>query len=143
MPQPAGSSSQDYWRPPNPEVMRLVVSSTNPSLCWRCGGDYVSGAHFCHVCGSQRDLRGGTQATAADAHSHFPERSSRPASTLSAASVVFFSLAIVCIVAAALTGVMYKALTLADWQAVQVWRIEWLLAAAVGVLAAILLKKSS
>ena len=141
MPQPAGSSSQDYWRPPNPEVMRLVVPSQDASPCSRCGGDFAAGAHFCHICGSQRDPRAGTHA--ADAHHDLSDRHARPASRLSGASLICFSLAIVCIVAAALTGVVYKTQTLADWQAVQIWRVEWLLAAAVGLLAAILLKKST
>jgi hypothetical protein len=36
---------------------------------------------------------------------------------------------------------VFTATTVLDWQAVQVWRIEWLLAAAVAFLAAILLKR--
>jgi hypothetical protein len=31
---------------------------------------------------------------------------------------------------AVLTGIIYKAHTLVEWQAIQTWRIEWLLAAA-------------
>jgi hypothetical protein len=42
---------------------------------------------------------------------------------------------------AALAGFLYKAETLVDWQAIQVWRIEWLLGAAAALLAGILLKK--
>jgi hypothetical protein len=41
---------------------------------------------------------------------------------------------------AALTGVIYKAHSLMEWQAIQTWRIEWLLAAAAALLAGILLK---
>jgi hypothetical protein len=39
------------------------------------------------------------------------------------------------------TGVIYKTGTLADWQAMQIWRIEWLLGASAALLAAILLKR--
>jgi hypothetical protein len=42
---------------------------------------------------------------------------------------------------ALLSGVVYREDTLVDWQAVQTWRIEWLLASAVALLAGILLKK--
>jgi len=41
-----------------------------------------------------------------------------------------------------MTGVIYKVETFADWQAVQTWRIEWLLASAVTLLTGILLKKA-
>jgi hypothetical protein len=37
---------------------------------------------------------------------------------------------------------MYTAATVLDWQAVQIWRIEWLLASAAAFLAGILLKKT-
>jgi hypothetical protein len=39
--------------------------------------------------------------------------------------------------------VVYKEDTLVDWQAVQAWRIEWLLAAMAALLAGILLKKKN
>jgi hypothetical protein len=47
------------------------------------------------------------------------------------------------VVAAVMTGLVYSANTLVDWQAVQTWRIEWLLAAAVAFIAGILLKKDA
>ncbi len=40
-----------------------------------------------------------------------------------------------CMVAAVMTGFIFTANTLLDWQAIQLWRIEWLLAA-VGLFAA-------
>jgi hypothetical protein len=39
-----------------------------------------------------------------------------------------------------MTGVVYREDTLVDWQAVQTWRIEWLLGAVVALLAGILLR---
>jgi hypothetical protein len=47
-----------------------------------------------------------------------------------------------CVVAAIVTGFLYTANTVLDWQAVQVWRIEWLLAATVAFVAGILLKRN-
>ena len=44
--------------------------------------------------------------------------------------------------AAIAVGLIYTAETLVDWQAVQVWRIEWMLASLIGLLAALLLKNS-
>jgi hypothetical protein len=39
-----------------------------------------------------------------------------------------------------MTGLIYSTSTLAEWQAVQTWRIEWLLATGVALLAAMLFK---
>jgi hypothetical protein len=60
---------------------------------------------------------------------------------LSVSSLVFFLMGIACVLAAALMGFFYKADALLDWQAIQVWRIEWLLGSAAALLAGILLKK--
>jgi hypothetical protein len=62
---------------------------------------------------------------------------------LSVACTAFLAIGIACALAAALTGVVYKEDTLVDWQAVQAWRIEWLLAAMAALLAGILLKKKN
>jgi hypothetical protein len=45
-------------------------------------------------------------------------------------------------VAAVITGFLYTATTVLDWQAVQIWRIEWLLAALAIFAGGLLLKKS-
>ena len=67
----------------------------------------------------------------------------RHAIGLPIASLVCFGLGVACVVAAVVTGLIYTATTVLDWQAVQVWRIEWLLAAMVALVAGILLKNSS
>ena len=61
---------------------------------------------------------------------------------LSLGSLVCLILGLACMTGAVLTSLIYKTETLVDWQAVQVWRIEWLLGAAAALLAGILLKKS-
>ena len=62
---------------------------------------------------------------------------------LSLASMIAFVLGVICALAAIGTGLIYTTSTVLDWQAVQVWRIEWLLAAIVAFLAGILLKAAS
>ena len=44
-------------------------------------------------------------------------------------------------IAALAVGFFYSTTTLTDWQAVQTWRIEWMLAAIMAFAAGILLKK--
>jgi hypothetical protein len=46
-----------------------------------------------------------------------------------------------CLIAAVATGLVFTATTLLDWQAVQLWRIEWLLGAVAMFAAGFLLKK--
>lgn len=144
MPQSAETTtSQEYWRSPNPEIMRLVKPVTAAAPCWHCGADYSPGAHFCHICGSEREKRLAVPTRAPEAF--FPRANLfdlRQRLGLTLASLVFFVIGIACIAAAMLTGLIYKADTLVDWQAIQLWRIEWLLAASAALLAAILLKKS-
>lgn len=60
---------------------------------------------------------------------------------LSVPSLVFFLMGLACMVGALLTGFVYRPSTVVDWQAVQAWRIEWLLAATAAMLAGILLKR--
>lgn len=144
MPQSAETTtSQEYWRSPNPEIMRLVKPVAAAAPCWHCGADYSPGAHFCHVCGSEREKRLAVPAPAPEMPVHRVDLFElRQRLGLSIASVVFFLIGIGCMIAAALTGFIYKADTLVDWQAIQLWRIEWLLAASAAMLAGILLKRS-
>jgi hypothetical protein len=60
---------------------------------------------------------------------------------LSTASLALTVLAGICMLAGIMTGLVYNTATLADWQAVQIWRIEWLLATVAALLGAILFKK--
>ncbi|HUI83976.1 MAG TPA: zinc ribbon domain-containing protein [Candidatus Binatia bacterium] len=130
----AGSSSKEYWRPANPDIARLLTSPEG--TCWHCGVDYAPGASFCHVCGSER------QRSATHPRTPVPKLLARLLG-LSLPSLAFLMIGVSCFIAAALTGLVYRIDTMADWQAVQLWRIEWLLAASAALLAGILLKKKS
>jgi len=59
---------------------------------------------------------------------------------LSTASLIAFVLGLVCVTGALMVGLL-TAKTLVDWQAIQMYRIEWLLAATAAFVAGILLKK--
>jgi hypothetical protein len=59
---------------------------------------------------------------------------------LSTASLVAFVLGLGCVAGALLVGLL-TAKTLVDWQAIQFYRAEWLLAATAAFVAGILLKK--
>lgn len=61
---------------------------------------------------------------------------------LPAASLIAFVIGIGCIAGALLVGLL-TAKTLVDWQAIQFYRVEWLLAATASFVAGILLKNPS
>ena len=130
---------QEFWRPAQEQLHSSPVAAI--PMCARCGADYVIGSRFCHVCGAGRDERARSQS------STFPNKLKQIARfpellNLSIASTVLFALGAFCAVASIAVGFIYSAQTLVDWQAVQVWRIEWMLGSLIAFLAAQLLKSS-
>jgi hypothetical protein len=132
---------QEFWKPagfPRPEP---APADTNELSCRQCGGDLIAASRFCHVCGTDRE-----PVLAAFAWRRFPSWqdfvSLRDALGQSTASLVALLLGCVCLSAALLTSFVFTAATLLDWQAVQLWRIEWMLAALALFAAGILLKKT-
>ena len=138
----AKSTSQEYWRPANPDVARVIPSLRG--ICWHCGMDYTPGARYCHSCGGARE--GASVQTIPSTKEHERRREMSDVFRqfgLSVPGVVCLVVAVVFALAAVLTGVIYREDTLVDWQAVQTWRIEWLLGAVVALLAGILLRKNN
>jgi hypothetical protein len=140
MEQVADKMQQEYWRPavPNNRTQEIPHDvRTRVEVCDNCGTEFVVGSRFCHVCGGERQA---VQAT-----NRWNEildfENIRHALGFSTGSLVAFIVGVVCVIAAVMTGLVYSANTLVDWQAVQTWRIEWLLAAVVAFIAGILLKK--
>lgn len=135
-------TSQEYWRPSNPNVARLIPEVRG--ICWRCGMDYSPGARYCSLCGGAREaLSAEPTPIRPPSESPVTERAKHWQSNVSFPSFVCLAVALVLALAALLTGVVFRQDTLVDWQAVQTWRIEWLLGAVVVLLAGILLKKKS
>ena len=71
---------------------------------------------------------------------HFYEMKSRIG--LSTGSLIAFVAGMACVLGALLVG-LFTAKTLVDWQAIQIYRAEWLLAATASFVLGILLKKPS
>jgi zinc-ribbon domain len=112
---------------------------TDTEFCAKCNTELVLGSRFCHVCGTQRDVH--PQYGEASVLRFLDIHLISQALGLTIASLVAFVFGLACVLAAIITGFVYTATTVLDWQAVQVWRIEWLLAAAVSFIAGILLKR--
>jgi hypothetical protein len=147
MPEILNDSPQAFWRPalqPEPGTMRAAVT------CQGCGSEYISGSQFCHVCGTSRLAKAALPAVASwktlSQRLKFLKalqfHSVQGWFGLSTGSLAAFLIGIGCVLAAIAVGLIYSAQTLADFQAIQLWRIEWLLAAVAAFMAGILLKKS-
>ena len=137
MAERAREVSQDFWRPANtPRVD--VDPALSTACCANCGAEFVLGARFCHVCGA---LREPLAEQSPRWTRWFEIESMREKLGLNLASFLLFAAACMCALGAILSGLIYRADTIVEWQAVQTWRIEWMLASAVALLAGLLLKK--
>ena len=141
------AQSQEFWRPAVDETRKREVARalTVPAeSCDRCGTEFATGARFCHLCGHQRAAEMGSVAESRwNLLRYLDLDRIKAALGLPLASVIAFFIGMVCAIAAAATSLLYSASTLLDWQAVQIWRMEWLLAAITAFVAGILLKKKA
>jgi hypothetical protein len=99
-------------------------------------------SHYCHVCGTAR----GRVASRSDPKwiraLHLMEfQNLKRILGLSTASLIAFILGLGCVLGALAVSVVYSAQNLADFQAIQLWRMQWLLAAVAAFVAGILLKR--
>lgn len=155
------------------EVPLLAATAGMAEACADCGTEFMIGAKFCHTCGLRRPLTAASSTDAADiaglrARSIILVRSCSSAVAASwrkislpdwiqylhfhrikgwiglpTASLIAFMIGLGCVTGAIGVSLVYKASNLAEFQAIQMWRIEWLLAATASFVAAILLKKPS
>jgi hypothetical protein len=155
------ASAAEAIAPPAPKILS--------QSCASCGSEFMIGAKFCHRCGSRRlELAGSdavvgiwVRATAnaglwAEEVAAFWQKLSFPAWLrylhfheiqrqigLSTAPFVAFMIGLGCVAGMIGVSLFYKASNLAEFQAIQLWRIEWLLGATAAFVAGILLKRSS
>jgi len=157
----------------NEEVAVRDPHPAMAEACSRCGTEFLLGSKFCHSCGGRRREAISSSARADAAalaglwergidriqagiagvpwskvkfpswihHLHFHEIKSRL--SLSTASLIAFVVGLSCVAGALLVGPLYSVKTWNDFQAIQYYRAEWLLAATASFVAGILLKKPS
>ncbi len=140
MSQAAHDLHGEFWKPPVSEAAATPArpETTPVRACPRCGTEFVMGARYCHVCGSSRTAqRHSLQGTLVQVV-HLLQRL-RESLKLPAWSLAALALGVFCFAAAVATGFLFSADTLSDWQAIQAWRLEWLLGAVAAGVAGILL----
>jgi hypothetical protein len=134
----------DFWQAPLAKASSSAPIERDSLLqsCAHCGVEFVMGAGFCHVCGTSRRLP--SHATVPQSWTRYIQfHQIKEFFGLSTASLTAFLLGLGCTLAALLVGFIFSANTVLDWQAVQMWRIEWLLAAVACFVAGILLRRPS
>ncbi len=137
---------QEFWRAPLP-LPEEAPSMSLAQTCSQCGTEFLMGAGFCHACGAAREASPDT-AVAPNFWKHYFSwthhlefHAVQQRLGLATVSLIAFLVGIGCVAGAIGVGLVFSANTVLDWQAVQLWRIEWLLGATVAFLAGILLKK--
>jgi hypothetical protein len=132
---------QEFWKPVIPSRPETEhAPDVAADACANCSAQLVADARFCHACGAARSWTP-VESAELPAHPWYDLIWLRDALGQTTASLVALIVGSACVIAALFTGIFFTATTLLDWQAVQLWRIEWLLAAVALFVAGILLKK--
>ncbi len=132
---------QEFWKPAVPQRHEASQQAEVPQqVCQECGTDFVLGSRFCYICGTDRNANLAS-ASPASLRAWVDYVALRDSLGQTNASLIALILGCACVIAAIVTGFVFTANTLLDWQAVQLWRIEWLLAAVAIFAAGFLLKK--
>jgi len=157
---------------PAVETTLPATTSQMAEACADCSSEFMIGARFCHTCGLRRPpiatastdtaftsiwarsvtrIRSASSSVAAASRKlslpgwmrylHFHEIQRWVG--LPTAALIAFMIGLGCVAGAIGVTLVYRASNLAEFQAIQMWRIEWLLAATASFVAGILLKKPS
>jgi hypothetical protein len=140
MAEVAHETQHEFWRPPMQAAPEVVSHQERIQACDRCGTEFIVGSRFCHTCGAERPGAGGT-TRGQESFSWARLNSLAERIGLSTGAFLAFVVGIVCMIGAATLGLIFSTRTVLDWQAVQLWRIELLLAAVSAFGAGFLLKR--
>jgi hypothetical protein len=132
-------AQHEFWRPPAGQS--ATVKPGMVEACDGCGTEFMVGALFCHVCGASRAAQSSPPVRwTLYLEFHHIKR----ALGLSTAALIAFLAGMACLFMAAIAvSMIYSVQTFNDFQAVQFYRIEWLLGAVAAFAAGLLLRKGS
>jgi len=129
-------AQHEFWRPP--VVQPVAARPGMVEVCDGCSSEFMVGSLFCHVCGMSREVRTSTAHWTLYLQFHNIKR----ALGLSTAALIAFVAGMACLVMAAVAvSIIYSVQTFNDFQAVQSYRMQWLLGAIAAFTAGLLLKK--
>jgi hypothetical protein len=139
------NAPHEYWHPPI--APPTTATPAMVEVCEGCETEFIAGAKFCHVCGATRESKTVIShrlnwTRLLQLLSALEFQNIKDGVGLSTPSLIAFFIGLGCVLAAISVGFIYSVQNLADFQAIQVWRIQWLLGALVAFAAGILLKRS-
>lgn len=133
-------TQHEFWRPP---ANQAAAEPALADACRRCGTEFMVGAAFCHVCGNNRHRTDTPSATNWMKYFEFVRAIDfgriRNWFGLPLPTLCAFLIGVGFIVVALTVGLM-SVHDYSDFEAIQLWRIQWLMAACAAFLAGILLK---
>jgi hypothetical protein len=149
MAETADQTRQEFWRPPlqaseasvkrERSRERNLERSEELSETCRCGTEFIVSSIYCHSCGARRpDLNTARllEIPGVAELAWLRERLGLPTPAL-----IAFLVGVLCVLGAVAVSVFFSVRTALDWQAIQLWRIEWLLGAVTAFMAGCVLKK--
>jgi hypothetical protein len=136
MAEAANQAQHEFWRPPATET---VIKLQPTTACSGCGTEFIVSSVYCHSCGLKRPAANTEPELEIPGLAELSALGERLGLTTPA--VAAFLLGAMCLVGALAVSVCFSARTTLDWQAIQLWRIEWLVAAVAAFVAGCLLKK--
>jgi hypothetical protein len=139
MAEAADQAQNEFWRAPM--AGSVASGSAERRATCRCGTEFIVGSVYCHSCGARRPELGVSAARTLEIPGLAELASLGERLGLTTTATIAFLVGLICGVGALTVGVFFSARTLLDWQAIQLWRIEWLLAAIAAFVVGLLLKK--
>ena|ERR1035438_3013050 len=133
-------AQNEFWRPPV-AVSEVTIGQDPSETCDGCGTEFILGSRFCHSCGATRPELQATRAIEIPGLMELTALGKRLGLTTPALAAFLFGM--LCLAGALAVGIVFTARTALDWQAIQLWRIEWLLGAIAAFGAGCMLKKKS
>jgi hypothetical protein len=134
-------AQHEFWRPPI--AQQDAAAPAMLEACDRCGTEFMVAAQFCHVCGTARQTQPASVLAGPGWTRHLEFQNLKRVLGLSTASLIAFSIGLLCLLAVMGIGIVYTVQTFADFQAIQYYRVQWLLAAVAAFLAGILLNRAN
>jgi len=138
MAEAADQAQHDFWRPPA-AVPKAASSLERSTACRHCGTEFIVSSLYCHACGAKRPDLQAARTLEIPGRAELASLAERLGLTTPA--VVALLLGVFCLVGALAVSVVFSPRTALDWQAIQLWRIEWLLGSVAAFVAGCLLKK--
>jgi cytosine/uracil/thiamine/allantoin permease len=129
-------AQHEFWRPP--VVPSQAAKTDMVEACDSCGAEFMVGALFCHACGASREQTAPAPHWTLYLEFHNIKRTLG----LSTPALIAFVAGLACLgMAGIAVGMIYSVQTFNDFQAVQLYRMQWLLGSIAAFVAGLLLKK--